>query len=37
MKKTKSDFRHESIQDDQSILAILKAITKGIEKNEGYH
>ncbi|MCK5648138.1 MAG: amphi-Trp domain-containing protein [Gammaproteobacteria bacterium] len=34
MKNSKSNFRHESIQDNKSILAILKAITKGIEKNE---
>lgn len=34
MKKSKSDFRHESIQDNKSIQAILKSITKGIEKNE---
>ena len=34
MKKNKADFRHESIQDNKSILAILKSITKGIEKKE---
>lgn len=34
MKKSKSDFRHESIQDNKSIQSILKSITKGIEKNE---
>ena len=34
MKNCKSDFRHESIQDNKSILTILKSITKGIEKNE---
>lgn len=34
MKNSKSNFRHESIQDDKSIQDILKSITKGIEKNE---
>ena len=34
MKKTKTDFRHESIQDSDSIKDILKAITDGIGKNE---
>ncbi|MCW8931714.1 MAG: amphi-Trp domain-containing protein [Gammaproteobacteria bacterium] len=34
MKKNKSDFRHESIQDNKSILEILKSITRGIEKKE---
>ena len=34
MKKSKSDFRHESIQDNKSIVTILKSITRGIENNE---
>jgi amphi-Trp domain-containing protein len=34
MKSRKSDFRHESIQDNSSIKDILKAITEGIAKQE---
>ena len=34
MKTSKSDFRHESIQDNDSITSILEAITAGIEKKE---
>ena len=34
MKSSKSEFRHESIQDNESIKAILKAITEGIQKKE---
>lgn len=34
MKTSKSDFRHESIQDNDSIKTILEAITAGIEKKE---
>ncbi len=34
MKQEKSSFRHESIQDLNSITDILKAITKGLEKGE---
>ncbi|CCQ72151.1 amphi-Trp domain-containing protein [Magnetospira sp. QH-2] len=30
MKKTPSTFKHESLQDRQSIKSILNAITKGI-------
>ncbi len=28
------DFRHESVQDQRSIVAYLKAITAGIEKGQ---
>jgi len=32
MKRRKSSFRHDSIQDPKSISAILKALMDGIEK-----
>lgn len=34
MKRSKSDFRHESIQDNKSIQSTLKALTDGIAKKE---
>ena len=34
MKSSKSEFRHESIQDNESIKGILTAITEGIQKKE---
>ena len=34
MKSSKSEFRHESIQDNESIKVILTAITEGIQKKE---
>ncbi len=34
MKQEKTSFRHESIQDLNSITAILKALTKGLERGE---
>lgn len=34
LKTRKSDFRHESIQDNKSIQAILKALSDGISKKE---
>lgn len=32
MKQNKKNFRHESLQDQQSILKILAAVTEGLEK-----
>lgn len=32
MKQNKKNFRHESLQDQQSILKILAALTEGLEK-----
>jgi amphi-Trp domain-containing protein len=32
MKQNKKSFRHESLQDQQSILKILAAVTEGLEK-----
>lgn len=34
MKQNKKSFRHESLQDQQSILQILAAVTKGLEKGK---
>jgi len=34
MKTNKSDFRHESIQDNQSIQSLLKALANGIKNQE---
>ena len=34
MKRRKSSFRHDSLQDRDSIAAILKAMTKGIEEGK---
>lgn len=32
MRQSKNSFRHESLQDPQSIQELLKAITKGMSK-----
>lgn len=34
MKQNKKNFRHESLQDQQSILKILAALTEGLEKGK---
>lgn len=34
MKQDKKSFRHESLQDRQSILKILTAVTEGLEKGK---
>ena len=34
MRNGKKNFRHQSLQDDKSIQAILKAITSGIAKGK---
>lgn len=34
MKQDKKSFRHESLQDQQSILKILAAVTAGLEKGK---
>ncbi len=34
MKQDKKNFRHESLQDAQSILKILNAVVEGLEKGK---
>ena len=34
MKDIKTDFRHESLQDNKTILKLLRTICDGIEKNK---
>ena len=34
MREKKTNFRHDSLQDRQSIQGILKAISNGLEKGE---
>jgi amphi-Trp domain-containing protein len=34
MKPDKKNFRHESLQDTQSILKILKTVVEGLEKGK---
>lgn len=34
MKQNKKSFRHESLQDHQSILQILSAVSAGLEKGK---